>query len=72
MNTNDPKQKQDQGKSGSLAKKLVGAAGLAAATYAAKNPEKVVQVAKKVYKVGRSTLKKVVKTASKELKSSNA
>lgn len=60
MNTNKP-QPEEKAKSGSVLRTVVGAAGLAAVTYAAKNPEKVVRVAKKVFSAGRSTLKKVAK-----------
>jgi hypothetical protein len=58
MNTNKP---EPQEKKRSVLGTVVGAAGLAAVTYAAKNPEKVVRVAKKVFKVGQTALVKVGK-----------
>jgi hypothetical protein len=60
MNTDKPQ--PEEKKPRSMMRTIVGAAGLAAATYAAKNPEKVVRVAKKVFKVGQTALGKVVKT----------
>jgi hypothetical protein len=65
MNTDKP---QPEKKKRSVLGTVVGAAGLAAATYAARNPEKVVRVAKKVFKVGKTALDKVAKMQPVERK----
>jgi gamma-glutamylcyclotransferase (GGCT)/AIG2-like uncharacterized protein YtfP len=61
MNTLKPNSDQEKVKSKSLVGTLVGVAGLAAASYAVKHPDKVMQVAKKVFKVGRTALNKMDK-----------
>lgn len=59
MNITKPGENQEKLKPKSMVGTLVGVAGLAAASYAIKHPDKVMQVAKKAFKVGRTALKKM-------------